>query len=68
MRRQSPVRAVATTFGAAVLTCVGFAFAPAAVAATAEEDARTPDITRPEQAGTGIQHMRNGDPLGRKWQ
>lgn len=68
MRRPSPLCAVATTLGAAVLTCAGFATAPSAVAATAEEDALVPASTLPEQAGNGIQHRRNGDPLGRKWQ
>jgi hypothetical protein len=62
------VRAVTTTLGAAVLTCAGLVMAPAAVAATAEGGALASPCTLPEQAGNGIQHMRNGDPLGRKWQ
>lgn len=68
MRRPAPVRAVATTLGAAVLTCAGFAIAPVAVAATPEEHVQSSASALPEQASNGIQRMRNGDPLGRKWQ
>lgn len=68
MRRPAQVRAVATTLGAAVLTCAGFVTAPVAVAATPEEHVQHPATALPEQASNGVQRMRNGDPLGRKWQ